>query len=223
MLYPTEGELKQVFETEGAFYELESGERREICRRSLIIRRIGTEATRADALFVLASPGRCMPIDQAALFTKNPEELANIPHLKANPDNTVYQLMRLMDRMNWQRLEVINLSDLRAGNFSELEEKLMFMEQQEEQYHSIFSPKRTDELNHLLQSAERIIAGWGTNPVIRQQATRALGVLASLCTVEGLQHDSPPYYYHPFPRLHDKCIKWLDDMERHLQGDMEPV
>lgn len=223
MLFPTEGELKQVFEVEGSFYELEVDGRREICRSSLVITRIGTETERTDALFILMNPGRCLPVDQSILFTKNPEAIEGLPYHKANPDHTLCQLMRLMERVNWNKVQVINLSDLRAGQADEFREKIKFMETHGEQRHSVFSLDRKEELNRLIASADRVIAAWGTHSAIRQQASDALDVLAPICRVEGLEHRNRPYYYHPFPHLHDKCMKWLADMEVHLQGDMEPV
>ncbi|WP_088007140.1 DUF1643 domain-containing protein [Indiicoccus explosivorum] len=223
MLFPTEGELKQQFETAGAFYELESGGRRELCRSLLAIRRIGTQSEEAEALFVLTNPGKCLPTDQGAALPVDPPSLEEVPLQQADPDHSIYQLMRLMDRLRWNKTYVVNLTDLRAGNMDDLKLKLRFMAAQQDDRHSIFSSGREQELRKIAEGSSCIVAGWGTNAIIRDLAIRAFRKLNTFGPVDGLAHKTPPYYYHPFPHLHAGCLKWLDEMEVQLQKDAEPV
>lgn len=222
-MFQTGKELEKVFSTTAAFYKLEVNEELFLCRSVAEIHRTGVQTDEADALVVLLNPGKCLPLagtDSVSLLTGRAEEL---PLLPATPDNTQHQLMRLMERMNWHHLRVINLTDLRTGKFEEYRDGQMFMEQCADSRHTIFSVERRDELASYMRGTSVIIAGWGTKSAIGPSAERAHAVLSDAGNVYGLAYHKHPLYYHPFPWLKEKCIEWLDAMEQQLTEAMEAI
>ncbi|HSI66429.1 MAG TPA: DUF1643 domain-containing protein [Planococcus sp. (in: firmicutes)] len=216
-MFQSAKELEGVFSTEAAFYKLETNGITHVCRSRAAIHRTGHQWDRADALFVLLNPGRCLPVDGEDAISLLTGKADNLPLLPATPDNTMHQLMRLMERRNWNLVEIINLTDIRTGKFDEYKEGQKFMKVMDDSRHSIFSIDRYIELMDCVERTDLIIAGWGTKPAIRPAAEEAYTILSELATVNGVAYKSHPLYYHPFPWLQGKCIKWLDDMEEQLK------
>lgn len=216
-------ELETVFSTETVFYKLETNEETHLCRSVAAIRRKESRTEGTDALFVLLNPGKCLPVDgedSIPLLTGKADKLPLVP---ATPDNTMYQLMRLMERMKWNHVQIINLTDLRTGKFDEYLERQNFMKAYDDSRHSIFSIDRYSELLDRVEGTDLVIAGWGTKSRIIPAAEMAFTILSELENVSGLSHEKHPLYYHPFPWIQTKCIKWLDDMEEQLGEAVEVV
>lgn len=213
------GDLKERFYTEGAFYQMELNGEGYACRGLARISRRGIETDVADALFVLVNPGSCQPTDEDYHFPNYNTDHSKIPFVQAKSDATQYQIMRLMERRGWNMIYIINLSDLRAGKIADFRDHLTLFEAQDNDSHSIFSSKRIDELALLLSEKTRIIAGWGTQPFMKDKMLLALTVLPEFGKVTGLPHKTNPYYYHPFPMVQHKCIKWVDDMCEVLEEE----
>lgn len=209
--------LEEVFSTEAAFYKLETNGITHVCRSRAAIHRRRSQEGGVDALFVLLNPGKCLPVDGENSISLLTGEANKLPLLPATPDNTMHQLMRLMERMNWNLVEVINLTDIRTGKFDEYKEGQKFMKVMGDSRHSIFSIDRYIELMDCVERADLIIAGWGTKPAILPAAEEAYTILSELATVNGMAYKNHPLYYHPFPWLQTKCIQWLDDMEDQLK------
>lgn len=211
-------DLKGIFHTEGAFYHTELNGESYACRGLAKISRRGVETDVADALFVMVNPGSCKPTDEDYLFPKYNKNLSEIPFVQANSDATQYQIMRLMERRGWNMIYIIKLSDLKAGNIEEFKAHLSLFEAQGNDSHSIFSGGRISEIVMLLAEKTRIIAGWGTQTFMKKRMVHALSVLTDSREVSGLPHKTNPYYYHPFPMVQHKYIKWLDNMCEVLDG-----
>ena len=216
-MFQSRKELERVFQTEGSFYKLDVRGEVQICRSLAVIRRIGSLQGEADALFVLLNPGKSLPVAGEDSIPLLSGAIGQLPLLPATPDNTLYQLMRLMERMNWNAVQVINLTDLRTGKFEEYKEKQEFMKTQRDRRHSIFSFERCNELLDRLEETDAVIAGWGTKSAIIPAAEKAFPLLWELGDVYGVAHKTRPLYYHPFPWIQGKCVDWLDYMEEQLK------
>ncbi|WP_033543772.1 DUF1643 domain-containing protein [Planococcus sp. CAU13] len=218
-MYQTRKELEKTFQTAAAFYKLELAGRTLLCRSLAEIRRKGAVAERADALFVLLNPGQCLPSDAESEIPVLDGLAAELPLVKAEPDNTLRQLMRLMERMNWNYVKVINLTDIVSGKFREFWKTQEFIELHDESRHSLFNMERHFELQRHVQMSEKVVVGWGINPKIRGGAEEAYLCLLLFWQKEpyGIPHEIYPSFYHPFPWMRSKCIKWLDDMEQQLK------
>jgi hypothetical protein len=210
-------DLKERFYTEGTFYHMELNGKGYTCRGLAKISRRGMVTDVSDALFILVNPGSCQPTDEDYHFPNYNNNISEIPFVQANSDPTQYQIMRLMERMGWNMIYIINLSDLRAGNIAEFRDHLTLFEAQDNNSHSIFSRNRIDEVAMLLSEKTKIIAGWGTQSFMKEKMLHAISVLPEFGNVSGLPHNTNPYYYHPFPMVQHKCIKWLDDMCKVLE------
>ena len=211
MSFLSAADLNSEFYTEGSFYQLEVNGESYTCRSVAKIVRNDVETTSVDALFVLVNPGSCQPLDENYVYSTY-DNLNEIPFVRAESDPTQYQIMRLMERMKWDMIYIINLSDLRSGNISNFKTLLNIFEANINDKHSIFSDDRRTAIKNLLSEKTQIIAGWGTKSFIRKKAYRALDVLSDLGEVHGLPHKIEPFYRHPFPMIKERCVKWLDDM-----------
>ncbi|MCM3611055.1 hypothetical protein M4S82_07290 [Planococcus sp. MERTA32b] len=222
-MFQTAKELETLFYTEAAFYKLQTHEKIHLCRSLASIRRTGTETVKPDALFVLLNPGKCLPVDGEETISLLTGEADNLPMLPATPDNTMYQLMRLMERMEWNYVQIINLTDLKTGKFEEYLECQKWMRVHCDNRHNIFSIDRYHELLDRVENAGVVIAGWGTKSQIISAAEEANTILWEIAEVKGLRFRQHPLYYHPFPWLQTKCVMWLDDMEEQLKRVGEVV
>lgn len=209
-------QLKKSFYTEGAFYKLEVDGASYKCRGLARIVLKNRDVDKADALIVMMNPGSCRPIDESYEYPLM-DDLFSVPMVRAVKDPTQYQLMRLMEEMEWNLIYMINLSDLASGNSDEFLSYKQIMDAAGRSDHSIFSEKRIQSLNAILAGSSRHIVAWGKNEGIQKEAAHALAVLIEMTNVEGLSCGYP-FYRHPFPMLKSRCIEWLDDMGGELEG-----
>lgn len=222
-MFKNSKELESIFSAEAVFYKLETNGRIHLCRSVAAIRRNGVWQEEADALFVLLNPGKCLPVEGEESISLPSGELESLPMVPAAPDNTMFQLMRLMERMGWNHVQIINLTDIRTAKFEEYKAGQQWMSGHRDNRHSIFSIDRYHELLDRVENAETVIAGWGTKPQILSAATEANTILWEVAEVKGLRFRQHPLYYHPFPWLQTKCMMWLDDMEAQLKAVREMV
>ena len=157
--------LNEKFGSKAAFYKLEVSERVHTCSSVRKIYRKGCMNAEADALIVLSNPGSCRPADKQALYELNPPNTIEVRMQKAKANHTEYQLMRLMDRMVWDLIYIIHLTDLLSKDPIDLEHDLYFMNYNRYGGHSIFTLNRNVEIHQLIGSQTKIIAGWGTSEI----------------------------------------------------------
>lgn len=220
MSHPAAAELNAIFQTEGAFYSREVNGEIYTCRSQARITRIDTTPAQADAVFVLVNPGSCQPDNHGYVYPVFSAGFEKVPFVAAKTDPTQHQIMRLMERQNWDLVYIVNLSDLRAGNIDEFKQLKESFELSSNDSHSIFSLGRIRELEELISEKTIIIKGWGTQPFMRSSMIHAINTLTEFDYNTGLPHKTHPYYYHPFPMVQHKCIKWLDDICEKLSDDI---
>jgi hypothetical protein len=130
------------------------------------------------------------------------------------PDNTQYQILRLMLRAQakgraWRHARVLNLSDLRTPKSAELFVKLGHYAADDR--HSMFSSGRQAELAQALGPASTpVLRAWGLNPTLQPWAEKALQALAAhpaLGVPQGLTA-----FRHPLPQRADLQKNWLDQV-----------
>lgn len=222
MTFIPASELKKQFEVYGEFYEYSVGNQSFKMRGQARILRKELELAdvwKVDCIVIMVNPGSCTPKDSAYIYPPHHEKGKFV---KANTDPTQYQLMRLMKRMDYDRLDILNLSDICAGNFTEFQRQFNQLETLGIDSHSIFSIEREEELARLTRHDVPIILGWGTNSGLRNMAITALKALKGKM-LYGLEYDTEPYYRHPNPMLQTRCIAWLNDMEEQLKGGPQYV
>ncbi|MFZ3591347.1 hypothetical protein ACOI1C_19490 [Bacillus sp. DJP31] len=206
--------LKKHFNIWAHFYKAQAGEKEYLMRSEARIIRKGKESAKTDAVIVMANPGSCSAVDKNAKFEAFPKDGGEKEFVAANPDPTQYQLMNLMERMKWNCIKIINLSDVCTGNFDEFKKFLKEFRESNNKSHSIFNEKRLKELENHLELNPTLIYAWGGEAAIKQ-FTRV--VIEKEKKHKGLLHSERSYYRHPRPAKYADRIIWLNEMEVHLK------
>lgn len=192
-------QLLETFDVLGHYYLLEG----QNCRKLLEIRRACSERpAKADALVVMMNPGSSRPICSERSYS---------PRLvPAHPDDTQYQIMRVMEAWKWSLVNVINLSDLAETKSKTFCKNLKYAPEA----HSIFHPSRVEELDNLLANATTFVRAWGCDGRLRKlgaAATAALSKYSKSTLILGLPGSKTDQFRHPLPPYESDRRKWLDD------------
>lgn len=197
--------LDKRFQVLGRFYLLEGAAHSYKCRDLLEIHREQILEDPCDAIFVMMNPGGSKPTDGV-----DSEPIARAKLAHTVPDQTQYQLMRLMEEFKWNRVRVLNLSDLRNAKSSTfMTEARVFSEREGHASHSIFCAKRKEELaNALVRKANApLFTAWGVSLGLREMASLALDAFGEKAI--GLPHKNGPWaFLHPLPRSHVRQREW---------------
>lgn len=216
-------ELAQRYAAVGRFYEVKSAAEPGtpfLCRDRLEIFDVDAGASDSDAVFVMMNPGGSRPCEAG-----RPATLAEARMVPAVPDETQYQLMRLMSAFAWQRVRVLNLSDLRESSSARLPARIeRFAHENKHDGHSVFSARRRDELSEALtrRAGAPVVLAWGVSPRLKTMAHRALATLRSLEIPAILGYAHPARrewaYYHPLPRGAAAAFAWCATLDRQIEA-----
>lgn len=140
------------------------------CRDVLFINKNGDKQKKEDATFIMMNSGSSEPKDEKyeipeytiKQVIKNgvPEKL-----VPTKPDEVQYYVMKLMDDMNWNKVKVINLSDIRDANSDSLKCKICEFEKTQSKYnkiHSIFSKERSLNKN-IIDKSKPVVCSCGVD------------------------------------------------------------
>ena len=217
--------LKLQYTVLGHFYSLNvPGTEPLKCRSVVEIRsKHARRGARADAVFVMMNPGSSRPVAE----TNHAVDAAQVAQMVAKllptvPDATQYQVMRVMHSMGWDRVRLLNLSDLRDPQSASFAERYVQLEQQAgSKVHSVFAPERSSELQKNLsrKSNAPIVCAWGVGDDLSPLTVRATSALACESSVVGLAKSGQPgRYFHPLPSLQRQKEQWLAQMLDRLHG-----
>lgn len=213
--------LKSQYRVFGHFYDLKLNELLyKKCRSVIEISTLTSPTSyHADAIFVMMNPGSSRPADEATTSNSPvPDRL-----VQTVPDTTQYQVMRVMHNMGWQKVRVINLSDLRdpcSGSFAQIYAELETKFATEE--HSIFSKKRCHELaQHLIRKPDApIVLAWGVSDSLNPLIERARKILESEHGLTGLEKSPKSWkYFHPLPALQTQKEEWVAKILEKLNAE----
>ena len=187
--------LSTKFEVTGLFYESNGYK----LRKYLDIKRVSGAPNKPDLMVVMMNPGSSFPLDGLD---------NNLEPSEAEPDTTQQQIMKVMDGATFDYARILNLSDLRTPDSSEL---YRFVKSDESNLvdHSIFSHNRKAELNQLFIKDIPVIFGWGVNPVLIPLAKQAINTLCISNPLGMLKLKTKYSYYHPLPRVYAKQLEWV--------------
>lgn len=173
-----------------------------------------------EALIIMMNPGASYPSSTnylphiVQLNTLNEDVLNNVM-ITAEPDRAQCQIMRLMKLNNWERIRVINLSDIRTGNSDDFINKMkIFEEKHLTDVHSIFSDKRSEErkLAFNISKDAPIILGWGIDNSLIILTSRYMRHIP----MEKVKGVPANLYYHASPQKQEDKEKWLENIMRVL-------
>lgn len=228
-------ELKKTFRCYGHFYRLhvESFEP-QLCRSVLEITSLPREAVGAgsdpddlfsgsgtarslpDAVVIMMNPGSSRPLedgDTGSLLAMPLPGGFKKPLVLTQPDNTQYQIMRIMVSRRWNHIRVLNISDLRdpkSPSFIARTQKLAALPGGDR--HSLFSEARSEERVAMLnrKPGAPFILGWGQDAGLIPLAKQCLRRIEGSKIVSVPAGNDPALTAHPSPMLQSKKEEWLD-------------
>ncbi len=206
-------DLKPIYGVIAQFEDRNIDEVEFKCRSKLIIYNIKGiySSSKPDAFVVMMNPGSSQPIEeQQSKSTYSVVQLLGLTEegfLDTKPDNTQYQIMRVMQVRGWNYIVVLNLSDIRNAKSEEFLSKI-------NDYPdglSIFSNSRKDELTSLLchNTEAPIIAAWGIDRRLRDLISKATSCLSDRNICGRLKDDQ--FYYHASSIRYQDKLKWLSE------------
>ncbi len=190
------------YHSSGCFYNVQGYP----FRSYLNIRKKGTHKRFPDLMVVLMNPGSSKPLDQA--FIPRTE-------VQAKPDQTQYQIIRVMERCNKQYARILNLSDLLEPKSLVLHETLAKLKKKKI-VHSIFHPSRSEEFTKLFQKTAPVILGWGVHKNLEPLAKQALEIIPTDKRVGLLKESTDWGYYHPLPPSVFKQRVWVNEVSEQI-------
>lgn len=192
------------FKITGLFYEA-SGYK---CRKYLNIKRVGNTQDKPDIMVVMMNPGSSYPLDGV--------DNNSIPS-EAYPDTTQQQVMKVMDAALFNYARILNLSDLRTPDSSELYKFLKSKESNDVE-HSIFSANRKADLKQFFIKNIPVIFGWGVNSNLVPLAKQAIESLCINNPLGMLKSNTKYSYYHPLPRIYKRQLEWVQHVTNQVKN-----
>ncbi len=215
-------ELKQLFGVYGDFYQVVLGGQPFGCRCVLeLIAHADTPADlndlhnrQPDLLVIMMNPGSSKPLTPGFSPRRVGAEGAGAhpTRVPTRPDNTQYQIMRIMAAQSWHHARVLNLSDLREPKSLQLIKTLDGLRSVTDgERHSLFCPARTAERQQLMGpvGAIPVLVGWGRDGHLRPLAEQCLRSLKGWRLIGVPVDDEGVFYAHPSPMLQQKKDQWL--------------
>lgn len=194
--------MSTKFEVTGLFYESNGYK----LRKYLDIKRVGVAFNEPDLMVVMMNPGSSYPLDGIN---------NNSAPSEAEPDTTQQQIMKVMNAAEFNYARILNLSDLRTPDSSELY-RFLRSEESCALEHSIFSPNRKSELGKLFLNGIPVIFGWGVNQALFPLAKQAIEALHIRGPLGILKPNTRYSYYHPLPRIYAKQVEWVQHVTSQI-------
>jgi hypothetical protein len=208
------------FDFFGSYYTHEGSSFRNL----LTIKSKSSDNTHYDAIVVMLTPGSSKPLDESKYQLKTPLDIDKTNLVPCVPDDTQYQICRLMKLMNWKQVAVVNLFDYCEPNSSKsiarYENKALLSE-------SIFHKERREELSALFAASVEqspIVLGWGVNKewALFRKSIYEKVLLPLGREIVGLRKGSSSFeYYHPWPRGGSKMdfkMSWAPEIAAQLNS-----
>jgi hypothetical protein len=165
----------------------------------------------------MMNPGSSHPIEEGdtnSLLNMPLPAVFQKPLVLTQPDNTQYQIMRIMISMHWKHVRVLNISDLRdpkSPSFIARTQKLAAAHSSGTN-HSLFCKTRTAECHTMLRRKPDapIIIGWGQDSGLIPLAKQCLSCIEGEKIITVPAGNDPALTAHPSPMLQTKKEAWLE-------------
>lgn len=179
--------------------------------------------TQIELLVIMMNPGGSAPVSKTHLFDNYTKEMITMRDHCSNliptmPDNTQYQVMRMMKGLQIKHTRVINISDIRETQSNSL---AVDLKSGISDLHSIFSDSRQDELRDVYSSLADeafVFLAWGRDIIncrpFKLLAERCILTLPQDKIVLGIPGDKRLKFKHPLSRgSGGSAIVWLQEAE----------
>ena len=190
-----------------------------ILRRYLEIIRKNNNIYENDLCVIMMNPGKSLPKNYDE---NNPNQYLN-KFVEANSDETIKQIIRIMEKEKYKFAKIINLSDIRVTSSKEFYNMLKV--ELKNYDHSIFSENNKKNIENYLNHNSLFIFAWGVDKKLLYLSKTAINVLKNLygenIKIIGKKHSKNNYgYYHPLPRNNEERVKWVNDIVNMIQKKM---
>ncbi len=175
-----------------------------------------------DALVIMLNPGGSKPKDESCLQEKSFTELLGNELVACTPDDTQYQIAKLMYSNNWGKVGVINLFDICEPESENIKFRYT-VKYQENKNESIFCEDRKNELEARLINCKEnapLIIGWGVANWSYSRSYEALFTISNYEKILVGYKNKKDDYYHPSPREDDDDefkMEWLRKVDAELK------
>ncbi|MBF0195323.1 MAG: DUF1643 domain-containing protein [Magnetococcales bacterium] len=220
-------DLKKKFAVFGSFYDIALGGELVACRSVLEL--LAHDITpqdpdniaglKPDLLIVMMNPGSSRPLDKSyepPLVNRWQDIAKKRQWVATCPDNTQYQIMRVMAALGLQHGRVLNLSDIREPKSPVLFKKISALSTVAGGgVHSIFCQERRKELENLLMCVSceiPVLVGWGRSDALIPLAKQALTSLSGFSIYGRETSDEKVLFFHPSPMLQRMKEQWVEIM-----------
>lgn len=168
----------------------------------------------------MLNPGSSRPLDDTYLekeiLATKIDQLNYVSLIDAKPDTTQYQIIRVMNELQFSYADIINLYDIREPKSGLLFENAKKGRLQSEV--SIFSDKRQSELANYFTSDTSVILAWGNAKPITEIEKTAFDKVSKLTNKIFTVRGNDNIICHPSPQNHNYKLKWLDNINRELRA-----
>lgn len=180
-----------------------------------------------DSVFVMMNPGSSEPredgfIEPVFELKEAENRISHNIQVKAKPDVTQYQVMRVMLEMGWEHVRVVNLSDIREAKSLRFLRTVNDFEINYGDIHTIFSSLRKNEMKKVFfmkREDSPVVLGWGKDKRLAPLAKKALESLNQF-NIKGLGiKNEPLQYFHPSPNIQTAKVQWLKNILIELKKD----
>ncbi len=229
-------ELKELFTVYGSYYDLFTDDDCKIkCRNILEIynktyykaleKPIDLFSSIPDSVFVMMNPGSSEPrelgyVEPRVNILDVPDKLKTLRMVFAKPDVTQYQVMRIMVKMGWDHVRVINLSDIREAKSVKFFKIVKEFGNKHSDIHTIFSNVRKFEREAVFRLKKKdspVVIGWGKDKHLISLAEKAFYYLKDYNTKGLVSNEHSRLYLHPSPNIQKAKEEWLKKMYNILK------
>lgn len=166
-----------------------------------------------DLLVIMMNPGCSKPKNDTEWFENSAPNFSCLS--EADPDDTQFQIMRVMDKTGFKNTVILNLSDVCETSSKEFAKKVDGLNYSKlGESHSIFSDSRVNELSKILNHVrgDVTILASGVDYKLRYLTSQMLNKIRSSNLIS-VPHENGQFY-HPLPRGGQK--KWVSEIVRKL-------
>jgi hypothetical protein len=219
MEFKLAAELKTNYDISGHFYNLKLSNSTLNCRSVLEIRRKKIVCELPDIVVIMMNPGSSVPLNklyEPKTFSKEAYiKLKKKEIVPTRPDNAQYQIMRLIEKNNWNFVRILNLSDLRNGNSGKFQTEFRnALKLDNTSPHCITHIERKRELIDSTESkSNKIIAAWGEIAELNESAE---SILRMDKIIIGLRKGETSNFRYASPYMKTQKVEWLIEIQKEI-------
>lgn len=163
-------EYRENYKVLAKFYDTKNGN---MARLFADIVKIDCYEDPIDAYIIMINPGSCRIKEKNKIEPNSYDYYRGKDVVEAVSDPAQKCVMAFMDLCNLNKVRILNLIDIKDGNFSNLKKKVEEIKEEM----SLFSPQREECRKEIMSEKAVIIAAWGTDKRFSKLKIQALNCL----------------------------------------------